>query len=116
MRKFGLIGYPLTHSFSKKYFTGKFEKEDIDAVYELYEIASIDEFIRLEDFSNLSGLNVTIPYKQDIFKYLNETDSVAAEIGAVNTVKFIREPSGTILKGYNTDIIGFRKSIEPYMY
>ena len=115
MRRFGLIGYPLAHSFSKKYFNEKFENESIDAIYELYEIASISQLTNLKDFDKLSGFNVTIPYKEEIFQYLDETDPVAAEIGAVNTVKISRNSEHVTLKGYNTDIIGFRDSIEPHI-
>ena len=115
MRNFGLIGYPLGHSFSKKYFTEKFKKESIDASYELYELADIKHFTELIQSVTLTGLNVTIPHKQNVISYLNELDETAAEIGAVNVIHFIRSNNKTILKGYNTDVIGFMESIRPFM-
>jgi shikimate dehydrogenase len=113
MKQFGLIGYPLGHSFSKKYFTEKFCKEGIEANYELYELKGIDELVELKKLENLCGLNVTIPYKQDVFSYLDEVDTTAAEIGAVNVIKFIRKNGKLYLKGYNSDTIGFENSIRP---
>lgn len=109
MRKFGLIGYPLSHSFSKKYFTDKFEKEGLnDAKYELYPIASIEELPSLlKDNPQLVGLNVTIPYKQQVMAFLDEIDEKAKAIGAVNA---IRIENGK-LKGYNTDYHGFKDSL-----
>lgn len=109
MRKFGLIGYPLSHSFSKKYFSEKFEKEGInDAQYELYPIPSIEELPSLlKDNPDLVGLNVTIPYKQQVIPFLDEIDEKAKAIGAVNT---IRIENGK-LKGYNTDYHGFKDSL-----
>lgn len=115
MRNFGLIGYPLVHSFSKKYFTNKFEKEHIDAIYNLYELADIKYFTELIQSTTLTGLNVTIPHKQNVIPYLNELDETAAEIGAVNVIHFIHSHSKTVLKGYNTDVIGFMESIRPLM-
>jgi len=104
MRKFGLIGYPLSHSFSKK-----FEKEDILATeYELYPIASIKELPDLiKTNSNLIGLNVTIPYKEQVIPYLDEIDPTAEAIGAVNTITI----KNGKLKGYNTDYDGFKRSL-----
>ncbi len=109
MRKFGLIGHPLSHSFSKKYFTKKFEKEGItDATYELFPIESIDQLPRLlQENPGLIGLNVTIPYKEQVLKFLNEVDPKAQEIGAVNTLKIANGK----LKGYNTDYHGFKDSL-----
>ena len=109
MRKFGLIGYPLSHSFSKKYFTEKFEKENIgDARYECYPIESITELPRLlANEPELVGLNVTIPYKEQVMNYLDELDPKAERIGAVNT---IRIQNGK-LKGFNTDYDGFKNSL-----
>lgn len=112
MRKFGLIGYPLTHSFSKKYFTEKFQQENIpDAEYELFELSEIADFpeFRLRH-PDLVGLNVTIPHKQTILPFLDEIDPAAAKIGAVNTVKFTHGKT----KGYNTDVIGFRESLKNF--
>ena len=115
MRRFGLIGFPLGHSFSKKYFTEKFLLEGIDARYDLYELKSLDEFTELKVSENLCGLNVTIPYKQQIIPFLDEMDETAAEIGAVNVIKFIRDGNDLKLKGYNSDAIGFLQSIRPYL-
>jgi shikimate dehydrogenase len=109
-RQFGLIGYPLGHSFSKGYFTAKFEREGIpDAAYELYPLAQIGQ---LEDLlraqPNLCGLNVTIPYKQAVIPYLHRLDSAAEAAGAVNCIRITQEGH---LIGYNTDIIGFEQSL-----
>ena len=112
MKQYGLIGKSLSHSFSKNYFEQKFEKEGItDANYSLFELAKIKDFQGLIENENLSGLNVTIPYKEAIIPYLSELDEEANAIGAVNTIQFTK--SG--LKGYNTDIIGFRNSIKPFL-
>ena len=113
MRKFGLIGYPLSHSFSKKYFTEKFEKEGIPgAKYELFPIESIHELPRLlQDNPELVGLNVTIPYKEQVIPYLDVLDPKAAAIGAVNTIKV----QGGKLTGYNTDYHGFKNSLVKFI-
>ena len=105
----GLIGYPLSHSFSKKYFSKKFEKEKIDNFhYELFPIERIDLLpALLSKYPNLLGLNVTIPYKQQVLSYLDEIDEEAQKVGAVNTIKI---KAGN-LKGYNTDIYGFEISL-----
>lgn len=115
MRFFGLIGYPLGHSFSKKYFTEKFDKEGINGRYDLYELREIDEFAGLKNMTDLCGLNVTIPYKQQIIPFLDELDPVATEIGAVNVIKFIRQNNELKLKGFNSDAVGFMQSIQPYL-
>jgi shikimate dehydrogenase len=115
MRYFGLIGYPLGHSFSKIFFTEKFENEQIDARYDLYPLENIAEFESLTQRVELAGLNVTIPYKQQVMPFLDELDATAAEIGAVNVIKFIRSEGKLTLKGYNSDAIGFRESILPYL-
>ena len=115
MKKFGLIGYPLGHSFSKRFFTGKFETENIDARYDLYELDDISKFTGLIQKIELSGLNVTIPYKEKVIPFLNELDETAQEIGAVNVIKFIRENDKLILKGYNSDAIGFESSLKPFL-
>ena len=115
MKKYGLIGRPLGHSFSKKFFTEKFDREDIQAQYDLYELPDITHFEPLKNIPELCGLNVTIPYKQDVFAYLDEVDATAAEIGAVNVVKFIRHQGKLTLKGYNSDAIGFEHSIRPLL-
>lgn len=115
MRNFGLIGLPLVHSFSKKYFSTKFEAEKLDANYQLYELQQIDDFKQLTQNVELSGLNVTIPYKEQVIALLDELDETAAAIGAVNVIKFIRHNSKLKLKGYNSDVVGFEMSIKPYL-
>ena len=115
MTRYGLIGYTLGHSFSKKFFSEKFEREGINARYDLYELKTIGEFTSLKSIDNLQGLNVTIPYKEQVISFLDQLDATAAEIGAVNVIKFIREGENCILKGYNSDVTGFTKSIHPYL-
>jgi shikimate dehydrogenase len=117
MKQYGLLGYPLSHSFSRGYFTEKFSKEGIDAVYDNFSIPSIDEFPDLlRHHHQLVGLNVTIPYKQAVIPFLNELDAEAREIGAVNVIRVERDAAGTVcLTGYNSDLIGFRESIRPYV-
>jgi shikimate dehydrogenase len=132
MKKFGLIGYPLTHSFSEKYFTEKFEKENInDYQYNLFSIEDINMLPKLlEKETALFGLNVTIPYKIEVMKYLDEIDKDAAGVGAVNCIKIethstVKELfSGELctlckekkfLKGYNTDVYGFEESLKPLL-
>src|SRR5258705_4315028 len=110
MRLFGLIGYPLTHSFSKKYFSEKFEKERLpDCKYELFAIASVNALPEiLEQHRDLNGLNVTIPYKEQVLSFLDEQDEVVKKIRACNCI-LVR--SGK-LKGYNTDVEGFERSFK----
>ena len=114
MRKFGLIGYPLGHSFSKAYFSKKFEDENIsDCEYNNYPIEHISDILKLiADQPHLVGVNVTIPYKQQILQYLDEIDSDAVEIGAVNTIKINRKNGVASLKGYNTDVYGFAEPLK----
>ena len=109
MRKFGLIGYPLSHSFSKKYFLEKFKKEQItDTAYDLFPLVTIEEFPDLiKSEPNLVGLNVTIPYKELVIPFLDELDEKAESIGAVNTITI----KNGVLKGYNTDYYGFKTSL-----
>jgi shikimate dehydrogenase len=109
MKKFGLIGYPLSHSFSKSFFDKKFDRENIlDAEYQNYPLEKIEDFPALiENIKDLKGLNVTTPYKESIIPYLTELDDTAKAIGAVNTIKFI---DGKLI-GYNTDAWGFAKSL-----
>ena len=109
MRKFGLIGHPLTHSFSKKYFTEKFEKEGIeDCSYELYDIPNAKD---LEDIlrknPEIEGINVTIPHKQNVIGLMDDLDKACEEIGAVNCIHI----HDGIRTGYNTDYIGFKNSL-----
>ena len=116
MKLFGLIGYPLTHSFSKKYFTDKFEKERIkNCRYELFEMENVDEALPslVEQFTELKGLNVTIPHKQSVLKHLSEIDPAAKKIGAVNVIKVLDNGKG--LKGYNSDYYGFKLSLEKFL-
>ena len=114
MLHYGLIGKSLKHSFSKDYFTSKFEKLHIDADYSLCELANIEE---IEDvFSKQwQGLNVTIPYKEQIIPFLNEVDDLATQIGAVNTIQFSKKEGQTFLKGFNTDVIGFETTLKPLL-
>jgi shikimate dehydrogenase len=111
---YGLIGYPLSHSFSKKYFTEKFQRENIDgAEYKNFEIKKIQQLPEiLKIYPNLIGFNVTIPYKETIIPFLNELDTSAQEIGAVNTVKVSRVAGNISLKGFNTDFHGFSESLK----
>ena len=108
MRHYGIIGYPLHHSFSAKYFSEKFEQEGIEAEYSLYPIGMEDLRLKIEDlFHRLDGMNVTMPYKQTIIPYLDRLDETAEAVGAVNVVhKRV---------GYNTDCIGFMESIKPLL-
>ena len=117
MRKFGLIGYPLSHSFSKKYFTEKFFTENIsDCSYNNYPLKTLDEFRELVvSDDELCGLNITIPYKSEIIRFLDVIDPEAEEIGAVNVIK-IRRPGGKIrLFGYNSDVTGIRDTLLPFI-
>ena len=108
MHLYGLIGYPLSHSFSQKYFTEKFEKENItNCRYQNYPISTIDEIKKIIDQNpDLKGLNVTIPYKEKVIPYLNEITEAVKKIGACNCIKFT---NGKLI-GYNTDVTGFEKS------
>lgn len=117
MKRYGLIGYPLGHSFSQKYFTEKFDRECVDARYDLFPLESINELPGLiHDTEGLAGFNVTIPYKQDVIQFLDEMDDQAREIGAVNVVKITRQVNGAYrLKGFNSDAYGFAESIRPML-
>ena len=116
MDKYGLLGYPLGHSFSRGYFTEKFQKEGIDAQYLNFEIPSITEIERvLKDNPELRGLNVTIPHKQQVIPFLQELSDEARAIGAVNVVRVTHTPNGIHLKGFNSDVIGFCRSIQPLL-
>ncbi len=108
MRHFGIIGFPLLHSFSAKYFSEKFEREHIEAEYSLYPIGIEDLRLKIEDLlDSLDGFNVTMPYKQEIIPYLERLDDTAREVGAVNVVHR--------RVGYNTDCLGFMESIQPLL-
>jgi len=116
MKTYGIIGNPLGHSFSKQYFTDKFQKEEIDAQFLNFEIPSIDKVLDVvKDNPTLMGLCVTIPYKQEVMAYLDEVDPLAKEIGAVNSIQIRRENGKTYLKGYNTDIYGFGESLTDFI-
>jgi shikimate dehydrogenase len=108
MRKFGLIGYPLGHSFSRKYFREKFQRESIsDCFYFNYELGSMVDFPGILNDMELEGLNVTIPYKESVIPFLHKKDPVVAAIAACNCIRI----SKGVLTGFNTDVIGFEKSL-----
>ncbi len=117
MRKFGLIGYPLGHSFSKKYFSGKFSVENIrDCVYNNYPIPRINQLPQLiSSDPELEGLNVTIPYKTEVIKYLNRIDPEAKEVGAINVLKIKRLKNKVLVTGFNSDIYGIRETLLPFL-
>lgn len=112
---YGLVGYPLGHSFSRSFFQAKFEREGIAATYENFEMPDLSGLRQLiADRRELCGLNVTIPYKTEVIALLDELDPQARKIGAVNVIRITRQPDGRVwLKGYNSDIIGFTRSIAP---
>ncbi|MGB6269414.1 MAG: shikimate dehydrogenase [Olleya sp.] len=114
MRKFGLIGKDISYSFSQNYFTLKFKDENIkDTTYQNFDLQTIKDFKnQVLKTDHLAGLNVTIPYKESIIPFLDSLDKKAKKIGAVNTIKFTKKGN---LKGYNTDIYGFKKSIKPHL-
>jgi shikimate dehydrogenase len=117
MKTYGLVGYPLGHSFSKKFFAEKFEKERLsDCQYLNFEIDTIAKFPSIfKENENICGLNCTIPYKQQVMQYLDEIDEETQKVGAVNTIKPIHTADGLKLKGFNTDIIGFERSLKPML-
>jgi shikimate dehydrogenase len=118
MRKFGLIGYPLGHSFSKGYFSEKFLKENITGCsYDNYPIADIGLLPKLlSDEQDLKGLNVTIPYKSEVLGYIDKLDPEAREIGAVNVLKINRANGKIQLTGYNSDVTGISDSLLPHLH
>lgn len=114
MKKFGIIGHPLGHSFSPSYFNEKFQNEGIDAVYEKYDLPVITDLQAIIDYTqDLCGFNVTIPYKEKVMSYLDIVSPEARSIGAVNVVKVINKDGKKYLEGYNSDLIGFMRSIQP---
>ncbi len=117
MRTFGLIGFPLSHSFSKKFFTEKFNNEKIAGCrYELFPLERIEQFVDLlSSQPELHGVNVTIPYKVQVLPFLDEVDDAAKEIGAVNCVHIGRKNAERWIKGYNTDAYGFAESLKPLL-
>lgn len=117
MKKLGLIGYPLGHSFSKKYYLEKFEQEQIKGVdYDLYAIADIKDFQKLytED-QRFYGFNVTIPHKQAVLSYMDELAEEAAEMQAVNCIRVEQVNGKPFLRGFNTDAYGFSESLKPLL-
>ena len=117
MDKYGLIGYPLGHSFSRRFFTEKFTREGIDATYDNYEIPDARMILDVvRDNPELRGLNCTIPHKQAILPLLDWFSTEAREIGAVNVIRIRRDMNARIhLEGFNTDVIGFAESIKPLL-
>jgi len=116
MRKYGLIGYPLGHSFSQKYFTEKFAREEITGcTYENFPLKRIEEFPDLVRNNNdLYGLNVTIPWKTEILRYIDESETAITEIGAVNVLKIKRKDGKLRICGYNSDVVGIRDTVKPF--
>ena len=116
MDRYGLIGFPLEHSFSKDYFNNKFASEGIDAEYVNFEITSITELKSIiKNDPQLKGINVTIPYKEQVIPFLDHISENARLIGAVNVIKIDRKKKKIKLSGFNSDIIGFKESIEPLL-
>lgn len=114
MVEFGLIGWPLGHSFSAKYFEQKFKREGFEGKYSLHPLPDLYKLPELiEGQPNLLGLNVTIPYKEKVIDYLDELSDDAAQIGAVNVIKIENGPNGKILKGYNSDCQAFQETLSP---
>jgi shikimate dehydrogenase len=117
-RLYGLIGFPLGHSFSGSFFNNKFESEGINARYLNFELPDIGDLMEmLAEYPELCGFNVTIPYKQQIMAYLDDIDAKAKRIGAVNVVKVIRNKADNDFRlvGYNSDVIGFSASLKPLL-
>ncbi|MBS1588691.1 MAG: shikimate dehydrogenase [Bacteroidetes bacterium] len=111
-RLYGLIGFPIGHSFSAAYFTDKFAKEKVDAEYRLFPLPGLENFPKLlQQYSSLQGLNVTLPHKQQILRFLDNIDDAAMQVGAVNCIAIHKGN----LTGFNTDIIGFKNSLEPLL-
>jgi shikimate dehydrogenase len=117
MRIFGLLGYPLDHSWSPVYFSRKFALENNNEdIYRLFPLPSLDSFHDLvSQTGHLCGLNITLPYKISIIPYLNDVDETAAKIGSVNTVLVSQGNTNRLTKGFNTDILGFEKSLKPHL-
>ena len=116
MDKYGIIGHPLGHSFSRSFFNEKFQNENIDAEYINFDIQNIDELPEiLASNPELRGLNVTIPYKEKVLSFLDYISVEARAIGAVNVIRVDHKGDDVMLKGYNSDVIGFTKSIEPLL-
>ena len=113
MNRYGLIGFPLTHSFSQRYFTEKFVREGIaNSQYDLFDMPDVTTLTRFLALPDLRGLNVTIPHKQAVLPYLDRLDPSAEKIGAVNVIKLEADGSRT---GYNSDYYGFRQSLVDWL-
>lgn len=113
MNRYGLIGFPLTHSFSQRYFTEKFARDGItDSQYELFELPDVTMLPALLQTPGLRGLNVTIPHKQAVLPYLDRLDASAQKVGAVNVIRIENDGSRT---GFNSDYYGFRQSLEDWL-
>lgn len=115
MKIFGIIGYPLGHSFSKQYFTEKFQKENISACYETFEIDHIEKILDVIKDPAIVGLNVTIPYKEQVIPFLSKMTPRALQIGAVNVIRIERKNDRVELIGDNSDVVGFLESIRPLL-
>lgn len=114
MKCYGVIGYPLDHSFSKKYFTEKFKQEGItDCCYEMFPLKTIDELkdLLIVQYPDLVGLNITIPYKRSVLHFLTDATNIPAGLNACNCMRIVDEN----IIGYNTDVIGFEKSLYPLL-
>ena len=111
MKNFGLLGKNIDYSFSRGYFKNKFKTNKLECSYNNFDLETIEDFEELKNTTQLSGLNVTIPYKQEVIPYLDAIDSEAQEIGAVNTIKI----KNGKLTGYNTDHFGFEHSLKPHL-
>lgn len=112
MKTFGLIGHPLTHSFSKQYFDAKIADEKLnDVCFKLFDIEYIEQLTNVLQYKSICGLAVTIPYKQTVIPYLNTTNEIVKETNACNCIKIINDK----LFGFNTDVVGFKKSFEKYL-
>ncbi len=113
---YGLIGKNLGHTFSPAYFSEKFKNLKIKATYRIFELDAVEEVLSIvHEHENLAGFNVTIPFKKEIIKVLDEVDPVVAEIGSANTVMVIRDGQQVLLNGYNTDVVGFERSLVPFI-
>ncbi|MDH7447029.1 shikimate dehydrogenase family protein [Aquimarina sp. 2201CG14-23] len=112
MNIYGLLGKDIGYSFSRNYFSDKFKKENLDYQYQNFDLKKIEELTDVIKNPNIKGMNVTIPYKEEVIAYLDNLDPIAKEIGAVNVVKFERNGN---LKGYNSDHYGFSESLKPLL-
>lgn len=111
---YGLIGFPLEHSFSQMFFNQKFEAEGINAEYRNFELPDIGDLMELiSEYPDIQGLNVTIPYKEQVIPYMDRMNDIARGVGAVNVIKITRNDADLHFEGYNTDVIGFSDSIKP---